>query len=401
MGVNLLDEVRSHSNRPAQLRLLVLGSEEPWVSAVREELETSASGPQRPVLEAVSNGEEAARRLVVSGHGFTHLLLEPDLAGEWLQTLVGLTSGEDHSGVALVVLGAGGLPGWAPVDAHFVLRPHDGWLADSLRTLTNPLPSDAAPDVEELRAALSPPRLHARYQPIVRMSDRVPVGLEALARFDHPFRGTLRPDLFIPQIEAAGLAWTLTQEMLELAFSEWSGEMLGRLDMFVAFNVPLDVLLIPEAIPFLEACRAASGIPASRVVVELTESQPVHRVEELAKSITKLHDLGYGLAIDDVGPEIRDHTALLDLRFTMLKLDKDLVRDVIPSEDSDAFLANAIASARKSDLTIVAEGVETAEIWDRMAKAGVDQAQGFLIARPLPAQAVALWRDDWCGRYRV
>jgi EAL domain-containing protein (putative c-di-GMP-specific phosphodiesterase class I) len=109
---------------------------------------------------------------------------------------------------------------------------------------------------------------------------------------------------------------------------------------------------------------------------------------------------GYGLAIDDVGPQLRDHHSLLDLQFTMLKLDKELVVDSATMPDVRDFLTETITSARAADLTIVAEGVENPELWKRMRDLGVDQAQGYLIARPLLATTVPLWYHDWVSLKR-
>jgi EAL domain-containing protein (putative c-di-GMP-specific phosphodiesterase class I) len=95
---------------------------------------------------------------------------------------------------------------------------------------------------------------------------------------------------------------------------------------------------------------------------------------------------------------VRDPKALLDLQFTALKLDKNLVRDSLSSRTAHNFLTRTIESARKADLTIIAEGVEDEAIWREMQRLGVDQAQGFLVARPLPATAVPLWHRDWCAR---
>ena len=121
-------------------------------------------------------------------------------------------------------------------------------------------------------------------------------------------------------------------------------------------------------------------------------------IAKLRHATTTLRGMGYNLAIDDVGPELRDHHALLDMHFTALKLDKNIVRESPDSNEASAFLARTIASARAADLTIVAEGVEDSDIWRRMLRLGVDEAQGFLIARPLPVSAVAHWHRNWCAR---
>jgi EAL domain-containing protein (putative c-di-GMP-specific phosphodiesterase class I) len=234
----------------------------------------------------------------------------------------------------------------------------------------------------------------------VRFADRLPVALEVLARLEHPVHGLLSPDLFVPPLEDAGLAWELTQAVVLTAFAEWDGAALDRLGLSLALNLPLDLLLLPAALAWLDEQRRTVGIPANRITIELTESQPVTRIDEVRAAVAGLRRAGYGVAIDDVGPGVRDHRALLDMDFSALKLDKDLVRGARDNPATQDFLLRAVAAARAARLRLIAEGVEDDEVWDRMQRLGVDEAQGYLIARPLPADAVAGWHRAWCARHR-
>lgn len=256
-------------------------------------------------------------------------------------------------------------------------------------------------DLAELRDALRGAMIETRYQPIVRIADRRPVGLEALVRLNHPEKGTLLPDRFVPQIEDAGLAAELTSLVSARAFADLAGPFLSGRGLRVSVNFPLDVMLAPAALARLEQQRAAAGIPAESIIVELTESRPVDDIPMLRKSLEYLRGLGYGAAIDDVGPAVPRLAPLLDLPFTSLKLDKDLVQMVNKSDDVRAFLAATIQQAKAHGLTVVAEGVETDAIWDRMRDLGADEIQGFLAARPLPVAAVPIWWDAWTGQTRA
>ena len=250
----------------------------------------------------------------------------------------------------------------------------------------------------ELHAALAGAQIHALYQPIVRLADRRPIGLEALARLHHPQLGTLAPGLFVAPMERAGLARQLTEEMARRAFADWAGDRLDAMDLTLSINVPLDVLLLPEAMRWLDEARQDAAIPAGRLIVELTESQPLSRLGELAAALETLRRIGYGVAIDDVGPDIRDHAPLLGLPFTMLKLDKLVVRQAAGSEIARDFVARAIAAARAAHMSVTAEGVEDAACWSRLHDLGADLAQGFLIARPLALASVPSWHDGWSGK---
>ncbi|HEY0184047.1 MAG TPA: EAL domain-containing protein [Rhodopila sp.] len=253
-------------------------------------------------------------------------------------------------------------------------------------------------DLIELTAALQGAMIETRYQPIIRIADRCPVGLEALARLNHPERGTILPDRFVPQIEDAGLGSELTGLVSARAFADLAGPFLAGRNLRMSVNFPLDVLLQPAALDRLEEQRIAAGLNADSIVIELTESRPVDDIPMLRRSLERLRCLGYGAAIDDVGPAVPRLAPLLELPFTSLKLDKELVQRVSESDEIRTFLAQTIQEARAHGLTVVAEGVETDAILALMRDLGADEVQGFLAARPLPVAAVPIWWDAWLGK---
>jgi EAL domain-containing protein (putative c-di-GMP-specific phosphodiesterase class I) len=104
--------------------------------------------------------------------------------------------------------------------------------------------------------------------------------------------------------------------------------------------------------------------------------------------------------MDDVAPTRRDHHALLDLPFSTLKLDKELVRESGTNQAAAAFLRKTIQAAHDAGLRVIAEGVEDMPLWNCLQQLDVDHAQGFLVARPLPASAIPVWHHDWCQRHR-
>ncbi len=249
----------------------------------------------------------------------------------------------------------------------------------------------------DLRAALDQGRFQASYQPIVSLGDHRPVGLEVLARLNHPDFGILSPDVFVPRLEDAGLAWPLTRAIIDRAFDDWNRQAMARFGLYLALNFPLDVMLMPSAIDHLNGRRERAGLTPGNIVIELTESRPIQRVDELDRAVARLHAEGYGLAIDDVGPGLRDPRELMDLRFTALKLDKGVVRGTAAA--STEFLVRTIEAAHAAGLTVIAEGVEQPAHWERMHALGVDQAQGFLIARPFRPSAVEPWLNGWRTRH--
>jgi EAL domain-containing protein (putative c-di-GMP-specific phosphodiesterase class I) len=247
----------------------------------------------------------------------------------------------------------------------------------------------------ELHAALADARIQTLYQPIVRMSDRRPVGLEVLARLHHPLLGTLEPDHFVPGMELAGLGRPLFEAVIRSAFADWHDAGLAEFGLTLAVNLPLDVLLLPETPDWLDAARAASGIAARSIVIELTESQEIACLATLTRAAAVLHDRGYVLAIDDVGPDVRDHSTLLDLPFTVLKLDRSLVQATQNDGAALDFFTTTLEAARRAGMIVIAEGVEDDSTWTSMAEHGIDLAQGYIVSRPLPATAVGPWLADW------
>ena len=248
-----------------------------------------------------------------------------------------------------------------------------------------------------LRSALAAGHILVRYQPLVRLADGRPVAMEVLARLGPPEDGLINPVDFVPRMEAAGLSWRLTQAVVRRSFGEWQELGLAALGMALAINVPLDAMLRRGSAGWIERERKAAGIPACMVILELTESRPVNDVPALREAVERLRGLGYRLAIDDVGPQARAPENLLDMPFFAMKLDKDLVAAVGEQGCARSFLERAVASARIAGMRVVAEGIEDHATWQRMQALGVDEGQGFIIARPLTGEALAGWHASWVG----
>jgi EAL domain-containing protein (putative c-di-GMP-specific phosphodiesterase class I) len=250
----------------------------------------------------------------------------------------------------------------------------------------------------EIQTVLTGTMIETRYQPIVRLADRAAVAVEVLARLNHPARGMLLPHHFVPQIEDAGQAAALTETVARRAFAEMAAPALTPLQLDIALNFPLDVLLVPHALALLDIQRRREDIDAEGVIIELTESRPVEDVPALKIAISRLRDAGYQVVIDDVEPKVPLLEALLDLPFTGIKLDKGIVKRLADDTASHEFVARMVEVAKARGLTITAEGVEDAATWHRLAEMGVDHAQGFLVARALSAAAIPSWIRRWSKR---
>jgi EAL domain-containing protein (putative c-di-GMP-specific phosphodiesterase class I) len=381
--------VRSEAVAPVDFNLLLVSRNPEWFKAV-----TGATESLGHVEVLTCGARDALVHLAGAGSRYSHLLIDRDDTDGPLDDLASFATEVAAPDTDMLVLGA--------ADSRyprirFISTATPRSVLEALMA-TDRLRDQAVMDLDELRAALAGAMVDTRYQPIIRVADRHPVGLEALVRLNHPERGMILPDSFMPQIEHAGLAPELTGLVSVRAFSDLGGPMLAGRNLRMSVNFSLDVLLMPAALERLEAQRAAAGIAADRIIIELTESRPVDDIPQLRRSLEYLRGLGYGAAIDDVGPAVPRLGPLLKLPFTSLKLDKDLVQQVGEAADVRSFLATTTARAKARGFTVTAEGVETQEIWDQMAALGVDEMQGFLMARPLPVTAVPAWWESWVAK---
>ncbi|MDE2583501.1 MAG: EAL domain-containing protein, partial [Rhodospirillales bacterium] len=247
----------------------------------------------------------------------------------------------------------------------------------------------------EIHSALRDARIAARYQPIVRLADRAAVAVEALARLWHPVHGLVGADRFVPQIELAGLSRVLTDLVAASIFADLAEADPAILDLTVGINIPLDLLLLPGTLDRLDAGRDAAGLAASRLAIELTESQPVENPARLGRTLERVRAAGYGVLIDDAGPAMTYVMSLLDLPFTGLKLDAGLVHASARDAEARRFADHVVAGAKRHGLAVTAEGVEDQAGWDHAVALGADQAQGYLSGSAMPAAALPGWRAVW------
>lgn len=370
-------------------RVLLLAEGSVWSGVAR----VAVTGLGATEVVEAQSSHEAVQRLVAPGAAFSHLLLEPGAAGDRLGDLVGLTAGEPGAATALIWLGAAAAePAPGPPVATSI---------GELAALLTAAPSPAEPPAvssRELAAAIAHGRIVNHYQPIVSFAPDGRLSFEALARWRHPVHGTLPPDSFIALAERAGLGGFLTEDVTIRALTDLAALPPDVPRPRIGINFPLDVLLVRETLARLDAAREVAGLSADRVIVELTESRPVDDVHALRRAAERLRQSGYQLAVDDVGPSVADHLRLLDLPFTSMKLDKDLVRQSATRPQARQFVERAIADGKARGLTVVAEGVETPDIWHAMQAAGADMAQGFLISRALPVGALPDWAEGWHRR---
>ncbi|HWC28394.1 MAG TPA: EAL domain-containing protein [Solirubrobacteraceae bacterium] len=262
----------------------------------------------------------------------------------------------------------------------------------------------------DLRKALARDQLQLHYQPLVSLGDRSIVGAEALLRWEHPGRGLVPPLEFVPIAEDSGLIGPIGEWILNTAcrqLAEWSSA--GACPPHFSVAVNLSPRQLTPGLPQVVANAVrASGIDPSSLTIEITESVLVDEAESPAELLRELKSLGVRLVLDDFGTGYSSLSYLHRFELDGLKLDRSFISRLGHDSSGSKLVAASIDMARALDLTVVAEGVETEGQLDCLRELSCPLAQGYLFARPPPAQeltallqageATASWRTPHSGQ---
>jgi EAL domain-containing protein (putative c-di-GMP-specific phosphodiesterase class I) len=236
----------------------------------------------------------------------------------------------------------------------------------------------------------APSQITLAYQPIVEMDSETLTGFEALLRWTHPERGMIAPATFIPIAEETGLVIALGRWVLRTACLQAAAWNLRRPHDPLTITVNLSVVqLQDESLAIdVEAALRESGLPASRLVLEMTESVIMHESATARKRLQELKQLGVRIAIDDFGTGYSSLSHLQQFPVDILKIDQSFLHRMHQGSHDTALVRTIIALAKLLSLRTIAEGVEDAEQQERLRELGCDSAQGFLFGRPMPVQEI-------------
>ena len=252
--------------------------------------------------------------------------------------------------------------------------------------------------VAELRRALEKGDLALFYQPQVDLATGSITGAEALVRWHHPERGLLGPSEFIPAAERTGLIAPLTQYVLNEALRQCRTWQEAGLDWKVAVNLSarnlVDLQFPGQVGRLLEKWR----IDPSRLELDITETSVSGNPERALKVLKLLSALGVSLALDDFGTGHSTLAYLKQLAVKSIKIDKSFVINMEQDASDRTIVQSMIALGRNLGLEVVAEGVETEQAWGDLELLGCEAAQGFYVARPVPAGDLMKWAEDWQAR---
>ena len=272
---------------------------------------------------------------------------------------------------------------YAAKDAHSRVEVYQPQLDEANRTRLE--------TIQDLDAALVNRQFVLHYQPKIDVETGAVFGAEALVRWEHPTRGMLYPDAFLPIVERSGLMNAVTRLVLESAVIQLASWRDAGLAMSVAVNLSASDLLDDSLAERIEGLLDRHGVPAGALELEITESVIMIDPKRACEVLEALRALGLRIAVDDYGTGYCALAYLRDLPIDELKIDRSFIASVTTDPRSAAIVRSTIELAHALGLKVVAEGIETKHTLDALTAFGCDYAQGYLFSRPVPAEAFTEW----------
>ncbi len=308
-------------------------------------------------------------------------------------------------------LGAGiGIACWPEhaVAAEALLSRAEVAMRSTKRKASGPQLYDSASDstsaqtlslLSELRRAIDQDELRLFLQPKVAFDDGRLLGAEALVRWKHPTRGMVPPMDFIPFAEETGFVRHLTLWVFEAAVEAWKSVAdAGQRGLRISVNLSTHDLLDTDLPDRLRALLERHAAPAAAFCLEITESAIMDDPQRAQATLERLRAGGFKLSIDDFGTGYSSLAYLKRLPVDELKIDKSFVIGMERDADDAKIVRSTIDLAHNLGLTVVAEGVENAAIFNLLQRQGCDEGQGYHLSRPMPAPSFAAWAERWDDR---
>ena len=299
-----------------------------------------------------------------------------------LETSIGIGVFPQHGEDAEQLLKHADVALYASKDAHAPVvyaAEHDQHSADGLEL------------VAQVRSAIDNGELLVHFQPEVDLATGETRRVEALVRWDHPERGLLLPESFIPLARQSALVRPITRHVLDVALQQCRAWRDAGVNVGVAVNLAgrdlADSRLEEEVSDALRRWK----LEPEALELEIPESAVISERERIHKMLTRLNERGVRIAVDDFGSGYASLSHLKQLPVDVLKIDKSFVQNVGSNDEDDAIVGSTIDLAHSLGITVVAEGVESDEVLERLRVLGCDLAQGFVLAHPAPAAEMTDW----------
>ena len=250
--------------------------------------------------------------------------------------------------------------------------------------------------LDRIALALAQHEFVLHYQPKINMKSGAMIGVEALIRWQHPERGLLSPAAFLPIIENHSISVELGEWVIDTAFSQLSMWSMAGLDIPVSVNVGARQLQQQSFVQQLSTLIAKHPeLDPAYLELEILETSALEDMAEVYDNILSCREMGFRFALDDFGTGYSSLTYLKRLPVDILKIDQSFVRDMLDDPDDLAIVQGVIGLAKAFRRQVIAEGVETAKHSTLLLSLGCEQAQGYGIARPMPAADLACWLEKW------
>lgn len=339
------------------------------------------------ILPAITSPAHA----ILAAHKILRVLEKPfELAPEqqvYLMPRLGVALFPDHGREAEVLLQHGN------VAMHEAQRSGESFVLyqpelDQVTQMQFELHSD-------LRKAIRDNELMLYYQPQLCLESGKISGVEALLRWNSAKRGFVPPDKIVAIAENTGLISALTLWVINAALRQSAEFQRKGLDLTMAINFSAHNLREPDLVELFERALETWDVPASRIVIELTESAMMEEHHGAMETLDRLKALGVALSMDDFGTGYSAMSRLRNLPLSDLKIDLLFVQNMLTSASDEKIVRSMVGLAQNLGLKVVAEGVEDKETLERLRELGCDKVQGYYMGRPLPeAEFLKLMSDD-------
>lgn len=248
---------------------------------------------------------------------------------------------------------------------------------------------------KELLKGLKNEEFELFFQPKVELATGFIKSTEALTLWRHPRYGAINPQDFISDMEHMEIIDELTWIVLKKAAKYCNSWRKAGLNVTVSVNLPLVSLKDTMLADRITNLVVSQGLEPHHMILEITESSTTSHIGSVLENLSRLRMKGFGLSIDDYGTGYSTMQQLMRIAYTELKIDKSFVTNAALSESTRVIVSSSLEMAKKLKLTSVAEGVETVEDWNYLLELGCDLAQGYLIAKPMPAEEFYNWAIKW------
>ncbi len=252
-----------------------------------------------------------------------------------------------------------------------------------------------------LRRAIDDGQISLDYQPKVYLATGIVHGAEALIRWNHPVRGPLPPEAFMPRVEQSTLVQVITECALERAIAQTALWRQLGIEIPVAVNVSTRNLLQPRFVEQVAGLLDHYRLGGESLELEITESALMMDMERAIEELLRMTELNIIISIDDFGTGYSSLQYLHRLPISLIKIDQSFVRRLPDDRGAVSIVKAAVMLAHQMEIKVIAEGVENLAMYRFLKEIGCDLAQGFLLSRPLPAEAFAAWYRQCGGVFTV